>query len=375
MNLSNIYYLHEIGRKKNQEDYIWPAPGTAVPENKIFIICDGVGGSENGEIASRMIADYTGNILLQTPPENITITYINSLLEAAKQNLINYAVAQGLNKDMATTFSLLMIFSNKVFIAWCGDSRVYHIRNGEVLYKTEDHSLVSTLVKNGEITEQDALTHPQKHIILKAITGDDSIIEADGEWITDLAHDDYFMLCTDGLLENITDDDLRKILSANRPVNADIMTAMQEKCFGKTRDNYSMYLLQINLQTTATLQKSKKSYTALWLILSAVILITATLFFFNRKNIPAETMPAAAFKPDSAATPAASANTVKDTVLKPGKNAVPDSEIINKNEAEDNKITPQPLPETTSLTDSARLKKGLPARATDTLPKHGKPLN
>ncbi|GAC1454792.1 MAG: hypothetical protein NVSMB7_16910 [Chitinophagaceae bacterium] len=355
MNLTSIYYLHEVGGKKNQEDYIWPAPGTAVPDNKIFIVCDGVGGSENGEIASRMIAEYTGNTLLKTPPKDISLPYINDLLAHAKKNLVTHAIAGGLNKDMATTFTLLILFSNKAFIAWCGDSRVYHIRNGKILYKTSDHSLVNTLVKNGEITEQDALLHPQKHIILKAITGDDTAPDAEGHWINDIAGGDYFMLCTDGLLENISDDELTAMLVAHTNGNADPSAAMQEKCLGKTRDNYSMYLVQTGLQPQNNVPKTKKGYSTLWLVILGLIVVAAGLYFFNKKDNNTETVPAAA-APDSVVAPADKTAVKKDTVLQPGKSSLPDSELI-KEEAGEKKIVPDPLPETKPLTDSPVHKK------------------
>ena len=366
MNLTSIYYLHEIGGKKNQEDYIWPAPGTAVPENKIFIVCDGVGGSENGEIASRMIAEYTGNILLKTPPKDISLACINDLLAAAKKNMIAQALAGGLNKDMATTFTLLVLFSDKAFIAWCGDSRVYHIRNGEVLYKTADHSLVNTLVKNGEITEQDALLHPQKHIILKAITGDDTVSAAEGEWINDIAGGDYFMLCTDGLLENISDADLKTMLAANAAGNTDPAVAMQEKCFGKTRDNYSMYLLQLGPLAKPAAQKTKKRQRAVWLVIAGLIVVAGGLFFFNKGNTRAEPIPAAAAPHDSVLAPADHTAVKRDTVLQPGKSSLPDSELI-KEDAGEKKIIPAPLPETKPVAGSTGHRKATRMPAADSV--------
>ncbi|MEP7279989.1 MAG: protein phosphatase 2C domain-containing protein [Bacteroidota bacterium] len=357
MNLSSIYYLHEIGGKKNQEDYIWPTAGTALPAHKIFIVCDGVGGAEHGEIASRLIAEYTGNKLLQTPVGEISTGFINTLLENARQNLVAHARAEGLNNEMATTFSLLLLFADKAFIAWCGDTRVYHIRDGVIQYKTADHSLVNTLVKNGEITEQEAHHHPQKHIILKAITGDDSPIEAEGHWITEIAGGDYFMLCTDGLLENITDSYLSGLLTADAATQTDITAAIQEKCIGKTRDNYSMYLLQLGSATPPPVQQKRKGY-GLAVILLLLAIVAASLFFFNKKDTAAGAMPALTTEqPNSAAAATADSSFKKDTILQPGKNAVPDSEIINREEEQERKIAPAPLPETKPGADRAGNKK------------------
>jgi protein phosphatase len=244
MNLTNIYYLYEIGEKKNQEDYIWPVPANVTTHSKVFIVCDGVGGSEHGEIASMIVAEFTGKALLEKLPEEISVAYINELLHAARQQLISYCRTNGLKYDMATTFSLLVLYPRKAFVAWCGDSRVYHIRNGNILYKTSDHSLVNALVKKGELSEAEAMLHPQKNIILNAIKADDSPLEAEGQWITGIRAGDYFMLCTDGLLENISDNILADLLKQKAANDIDILTAVQQLCEHKTKDNYSMYLLE-----------------------------------------------------------------------------------------------------------------------------------
>jgi PPM family protein phosphatase len=215
MQLSHIDYLYEIGGKKNQEDYIWPVSGAANPDSRVFIVCDGVGGSENGEIASRIISESMGAALKDIPVANITDQLIHERLTAAKRGLADYARTHQLSPDMATTFSLLVLGDTKSFIAWCGDSRVYHLRNGAVLYKTSDHSLVNTLLKKGEISEAEALSHPQKNVILKAIKADDSPVEVEHQWIGDIRPGDYFLLATDGLFENISEKEIKTLLDRN----------------------------------------------------------------------------------------------------------------------------------------------------------------
>ena len=341
MNLSHIYYLYEIGGKKNQEDYIWPSPGMAAASDKIFIVCDGVGGSENGEIASRIIAEHVGKSLLQTAPENISTNTVNNLLLEAKQKLAAYAAAGGLNNDMATTFSLLVLFPNKALIAWCGDSRVYHLRNGKILYKTSDHSLVNTLVKNGEITEAEALTHPQKHIILKAINGDDAPAEAEGHWINGVESGDYFLLCTDGLLENISDTDIETLIN---PDNTNIVASIQERCAGKTRDNYSFYLLQTGLQQQELPQKIAKKSPALWLPILAALLLAGAFYLFDKKEPATAIVPA--IKADSTGIEPPGSSIAVDTAIRIQKDSLPYVELENAREQEEKKITPAPLPET-----------------------------
>lgn len=278
MDLSNVYYLHEIGGKANQEDYIWPTEGTASLEDKVFIVCDGVGGSENGEVASRIISESMGKALLTCSSTTISPDYINSLLLTSKQAMINYARLNGLSLDMATTFTAVILYKSKAFVAWCGDSRVYHLRKGEVLYKSSDHSLVNLLVKNGEITEEEAMTHPQKNIILKAIKADSAAIEAECDWIVDVQAGDYFLLCTDGLLENITNKDLKFLLNQNDKGNIDLVQSFQQFCLNKTKDNYSMYLLKVKNETKLYKYRPKIYFLAsllVMLVASSLILIRA----------------------------------------------------------------------------------------------------
>ncbi len=278
MDLSNVYYLHEIGGKANQEDYIWPAGGTASLEDKVFIVCDGVGGSENGEVASRIISESMGKALLTCTSTTISPDYINSLLLRSKQTMVHYARLNGLSLDMATTFTAVILFKSKAFVAWCGDSRIYHLRKGEVLYKSSDHSLVNLLVKNGEITEEEALSHPQKNIILKAVKADAAAIEAECDWIVDVQPGDYFLLCTDGLLENITSRDLKFLLNRNDNSNIDLVQSFQQLCQNKTKDNYSMYLLKVKNETKLYTYRQKMYFLALLLVLlvaSSVILMIA----------------------------------------------------------------------------------------------------
>jgi len=287
MHLTNIYYLHEIGGKKNQEDYIWPVPGSATPEDRIFIVCDGVGGSENGELASMIVSESLAEELKKIPVAALTIETFDGIVKVAKQKLVKYVRTSGLNTDMATTFCLLVLFQDKAFVAWCGDSRVYQVREGETIYKTSDHSLVNTLVRNGEITEEEARSHPQKNIILKAVKADNSIVEYEHHWIHDIEDGDYFMLCTDGVLENIDDKELKELLVSEDKPEHDISQSFQKLCLHKTRDNYSMYLIRV-VQKLKKNQaaKSKKYFIGFFLILIIFSIIVLPAYFDKVQTKP-----------------------------------------------------------------------------------------
>ena len=277
MDLVGVYHLYEIGGKKNQEDYIWPASGNATLQDRVFIVCDGVGGSENGEIASRLIAEFIAKQVVKYSETEMSQVLINELLEEGRRKLMKYAKEQGLNDDMATTFSMLILYDKRAFIAWCGDTRVYHLRHGIPLYKTEDHSLVNALVKEGEITGEEARLHPQKNIILRAVKADGSPIDAEGYWVDDIQDGDYFMLCTDGILENVTDDDIKFLLNQNDEGKINLVKSFQQFCFNKTRDNYSMYLVKIRMAGKRKASGSRIGY-VMFLLLLVISLVLFGLY-------------------------------------------------------------------------------------------------
>jgi serine/threonine protein phosphatase PrpC len=285
MQVTQIDYLHEIGSKKNQEDFLWPEPGTASSEDCIFIVCDGVGGSDSGEVASKMIAEFVGNALLAAAPSEVDLPMLNQLLEEARLKLIAYAKLKGLGTDMATTFTLLYLINQKAFIAWCGDSRVYHLRKNEILFRTEDHSLVNSLIRKGDLTEEEGRNHPQKNLLLKAVRADDPRPEAEGHWIMDIQEGDYFLLCTDGLLENISDADVQFLLHQNELGEISLVKAFRQYALDKTRDNYSMYLVRVvpgaPVEEPAPTNKRGLRRRISWLLFLLLILVAAAAFIIK----------------------------------------------------------------------------------------------
>jgi protein phosphatase len=302
MTLTNFYFLNEPGSKKNQEDFIWPAPRTVSPASKIFIVCDGVGGSSNGEIASRMVGEYMGNALSKTDPSLLSVESVNEQLLQARNTLSEYARSQNAGNDMATTFALLLLHADKAFVAWCGDSRVYHFRDGKIIYKTQDHSLVNTLVKSGEISELDATVHPQKNIILKAIKADSPVIEAEGGWTSAIQTGDYFLLCTDGLLENWNDEDLTALLVKNDTGSFNLAEAINAKSFNKTRDNYSMYLLQVNKEENTAQPTKRNKFSLVFFIILFAVVIAGIAYGLNLNKKSVVVVQPAVIKQDTIAT-------------------------------------------------------------------------
>ena len=202
--------IHEIGQRPNQEDSIiqW--------NNRLFVLCDGMGGHEKGEVASQTVCQSLVTWFEEhiNPDDLFTDDKLREALEYAYQQLDKYA--DGNPKQMGTTLTLLYIHKQGVTAAHIGDSRIYHIRpEVGVLYQSRDHSLVFDLFQAGEITYEEMANFPQKNMVTRAMTpGEENRHRPDIIHITDILPDDYFYMCSDGMLEQMDNDQLEALLSS-----------------------------------------------------------------------------------------------------------------------------------------------------------------
>jgi serine/threonine protein phosphatase PrpC len=241
MNPESIYYLFELGHKIKQEDYIWPIPGKATGNDRVFIVCDGAGSYENGEIASKLICQFMAANVLKFREQKMSAELINRLLGEARDELIEYARKHGLDTDLATTFSMLILYDQKALISWCGDSPIYHFRGGEILFRTDDNSLV--------------IEPNQNAVVARGIIADSTPIYAETKWIKDVQAGDYFLICSKGLRENLTDDDIKLLISQNNQANIDLARSFKQLPFERTPGNYSMYLIKVNVGKQKRIKK------------------------------------------------------------------------------------------------------------------------
>ncbi len=237
----------ETGKRANNEDCIFPDKGQATEFSKFFVVCDGMGGYEGGEIASNVVCKSFASFLSGNKKFNADVF----------QNALNYAYdeldKQGdkdvIDKKTGTTLTFLYLYEQGALMAHIGDSRIYHLRkNGsqmEILYKSEDHSFVNELLKAGMITPQEAETHPKKNIITRAIQPhQEKRNKAEIRETKDVKAGDYFFLCTDGVLESINDEKLTAILSAGKSLE-EKTNAIVRECRNNSRDNFSAYLVAV----------------------------------------------------------------------------------------------------------------------------------
>ena len=238
--------IHELGQRANQEDCIFPLLGNATADDRLFVLCDGMGGHERGEVASSAIclglADFFQKEI--NADEILPDEKFLDALEYAYQKLD--AKDNGSFRKTGTTMTLLYFHRGGCTAAHIGDSRIYHVRPSSrtILYKSRDHSLVFELYQMGEIGYDEMKNHPRKNQISRAmIPGASNRQEADIVHITDIQPDDYFLICSDGVLETIDDNEILDWMSAD--------TTDDEKCqklvamTSENDDNHSAYLVHV----------------------------------------------------------------------------------------------------------------------------------
>ena len=246
----NIYQplaIHELGKRANQEDSIYPIMGKATENDRLFLLCDGMGGHEHGEVASRSICKSLSLFLLQhaVASGGLEDKLLSDALAFAYEELDKLAIA-GDTRQMGTTLTLLYFHSNGCTAAHIGDSRIYHLRPSShtILYKSRDHSLVYDLYQAGELTYEEMKTFPQKNVITRAmIAGDKNHPRPDVIHISDIQPGDYFYICSDGMLEQMEDEELLDIFAANVCDEEKRQMLISETSDNK--DNHSAYIVHI----------------------------------------------------------------------------------------------------------------------------------
>lgn len=243
--------IHEIGQRDNQEDAI------AQWDNRLFVLCDGMGGHERGEVASQTVCQslvkwFEENIT----DETFTDDQLRSALEYAYTELDKYD-NDSLRK-MGTTLTLLYIHNKGVTAAHIGDSRIYHIRhisspklgevrkglNDGILYQSRDHSLAFDLFQAGEINYEEISSFPQNNVVTRAMMpGADNRMRPDIIHITDFQPDDYFYMCSDGMLEQMNNDQLVALLFADAPDEDKCQSLIAATA--NNQDNHSAWLIHI----------------------------------------------------------------------------------------------------------------------------------
>ncbi|MFE5319670.1 Stp1/IreP family PP2C-type Ser/Thr phosphatase [Paenibacillus sp. NPDC056579] len=210
----------------------------------LAIVADGMGGHQAGDVASQMAVDLIQNKLQNMPPGASVEERkkrVKEAIELANENIFNFASQRENYYGMGTTVVTVLADEHTVVIGHIGDSRAYKFKNGQIEQLTEDHSLVNELVKNGQITKEEATHHPRRNVLTRAL-GTEPTIEVD---IQDLpwTNGELLLICSDGLSSLVSTEQLLTLVNGAEALDDKAKQLVNEALEAGGDDNITVVLV------------------------------------------------------------------------------------------------------------------------------------
>jgi PPM family protein phosphatase len=194
-----------LKREKNEDSILVDT------ELSLFIVADGMGGHEAGEVASSIaVAEIASHIRTHLGKSMVASVVVAEAIVQANGEIMRIGAAPNDGAEMGSTVVLGLIRENRLIISHVGDSRAYLITDCAITQLTHDHSFVADSVREGTITPEEARVHPSRHGLYSALGIDDEVEFEISEWPWD--DDSSLLLCSDGLTEILTDDQIAAIV-------------------------------------------------------------------------------------------------------------------------------------------------------------------
>lgn len=238
--------ISDIGLVRQNNEDVW----VEIPEHRLFILADGMGGHQAGEVASREAVDYLSHSLMRAfKKEKISLdeslVLIKKAVIQANSHIYKMGRAMPELKGMGTTLCLLHLHEEGVIFAHVGDSRIYRLRQGALSLLTKDHSLLRELMDLGQIAEEQALEFHYKNIITRAI-GTESHVEPSIA-VEPAVDKDIYLLCSDGLSDLLNKQDIESILKAAPSLSQAAYSLVSKAKQLGGHDNITLILVQLHL--------------------------------------------------------------------------------------------------------------------------------
>ncbi|AXY25594.1 serine/threonine protein phosphatase [Suicoccus acidiformans] len=201
-------------------------------DQPLFVLCDGVGGHQAGDVASQLTTEYLGNIFQELEDaltaDSVSV-WLHNAIHSVNQYIYDTSIKRSDLEGMGTTLVMGTIVEDVLYIAHVGDSRAYVYSNGRLAQMTEDHSLVNELIKSGEITEAEGEVHPRRNVVTQSI----GVTESVGYELTQVSiyEIDIVMFCSDGLTNMVSKETLEAFFAANESsddLSQDLVNAANE---------------------------------------------------------------------------------------------------------------------------------------------------
>jgi serine/threonine protein phosphatase PrpC len=227
-------------RSANQDSYYID------PDGRFFVVADGMGGHAGGEVASKIAVDSIRECLdalwdVETTPQKL----MQDAIDKANQAIINDQMANPVRSDMGTTVVLLLFRDEQPWFCHIGDSRLYRLRGAKLEQISDDHTWIARAIQTGVVNADDAKSHPWRHMLLQCLGREDlkSITAQDIEW----QPGDRFLICSDGLTEELSDDRITHQLKNTRNCQQAAEALVEAAKLRGGRDNITVVIVSNEL--------------------------------------------------------------------------------------------------------------------------------
>ncbi len=221
-----------LQRRDNEDSMLARAP--------VFVVADGMGGAQAGEVASRIAIETFEQGL---PEEGSPEERLAQRVQEANQRIHDVSAREHERRGMGTTLTAAYLDDTHLSVAHVGDSRAYLFRDGELERLTQDHSLVEELVRRGKLTAEQAAEHPQRSIITRAL-GPEPEVDVD-TWTYPVRAGDVLLLCSDGLTSMISEEQVAEILGSTDDLDNAAAQLIAKANEAGGRDNITVVLFRL----------------------------------------------------------------------------------------------------------------------------------
>ncbi len=229
----------EVGAKTDKGKVREQNEDTFGYRDTLFVIADGMGGHQAGEVASAIAVETILAVEMDADP-------VASLRRAVLS--ANSAILEEMEKNekfsgMGTTVAILFLKTNRAFVSHLGDSRIYQLTEGNLVQLTNDHSFVAELIKNGSITEEEAKIHPQRNVLTRAL-GTEGHLEFEVNSFS-IHSGDKFLLCSDGLTGIVDERKIKEILMSGKAPQIIADQLVEQANTDGGTDNISVIVIEV----------------------------------------------------------------------------------------------------------------------------------
>lgn len=235
--MKSIIFTHK-GKRKINQDYVLVR--NLNPETFLFIVADGMGGYEQGEIAARLVSENIFTYLSSVP--DINSNHVQKAINKANLALRQFKEKAGIK--LGTTVGGAIVTSNEALCFWVGDVKIFHFKNNVLQKESHSHTLMNEVIDKGSIINSEQI-NKYKHVVTRSVQGEVDRSQIDFFKVGLVVDQDVFLICSDGVSDIFSGIQIQQILDTTKS-HIEAMNSLEESLLREAKDNFSMILINFN---------------------------------------------------------------------------------------------------------------------------------